>query len=158
MRLVSLPDSALREAWGWLQEYPECNFDDAGPRTFEVFRDEVAKRRQSGELIFGVELGGELCGLIGVNLGNGRVAMFHGICFAKRVHGQGVASQAVRELISNLWEIGYEKVQACFFADNGRVHEFLLDLGAIEEGYLRRHTVRGGRPLDMRLVAFYKES
>src|SRR4051812_8353249 len=84
-------------AWRWLNEFPSANFDDFGPQSVDELRAEMRRRIEAGEKIYGVVEGGDLCGLIGYV--PGRVGMFHGICFAKRVHRSGLAEEAVREFI-----------------------------------------------------------
>lgn len=145
------------EVWGWLQEYPDANLDDYGPRTLEELLSETARRTAAGELVRVALLDGSPVGLIGYCPLTARTGMFHGICFARRVHGQGVARRAVAAFLRELFDAGVEKVSAAFFADNRRIQDFLNGFGACPEGYLRRQTLRHGRAVDMCLVAIFRE-
>jgi len=80
-----------------------------------------------------------------------------GILFARHVHGQGVARQAVSRILNGLFDDGIEKIGAAYFADNYHVDRFLKNLGGVQEGYLRAQTMRAARPVDMRLVAIFKD-
>jgi RimJ/RimL family protein N-acetyltransferase len=159
MQIVSpFPPSKYRRLWDWLGQFPLNHFDDGGPRTCDEFAGTIAERLAHGERLYGVfDDRGELVGAIGMAFLSPRAAMFHGISFDRPAHGTGIAQRAVAAILDELFRSGIEKVSAAYFADNERVHRFLKKLGAVEEGYLRRQTRRGGVPVDMRLVAFFKE-
>jgi RimJ/RimL family protein N-acetyltransferase len=151
------PKESLPLAWEWLQESPERNFDDYGPRTFAEFEKEMARRLERGERTWGAEQDGRMVGIIGYAPITSRWGCFHGICFAKAVCGTAVTRIAVGRVLRELFDSGVQKVSASYFADNLRVARFLSDLGAVDEGYLRKQTLRDGEPLDMRLVAIFKD-
>ena len=158
IELISpFPSECLTYAWAWLRESPECNFDDYGPRSFETFFLEMKRRADGGERSWGVRRDGELVGIIGYLPITERWGSFHGICFTREVCGTSTTRLAVARVIHELFDSGVEKISACYFADNYRVGRFLADLGAVEEGYLRRQTLRDGKPLDMRLVAIFED-
>jgi RimJ/RimL family protein N-acetyltransferase len=142
--------------WAWMQEAPMMNLDDYGPQNASAFGLEMDNRVRH-EWVWGVTMDGQPVGAIGVAPGTSRTAMFHGIVFTAAVHGLGVAQKAVRDVLAWLWANGIEKVSAAYFADNLRVGAFLWRLGAVQEGLLRRQTVRGGEAIDMALVAFFRE-
>ena len=116
----------------------------------------MTRRIDAGESVFGVNVDGELVGFIGCARITGRLATLHGICFAARVHGSGIAAWAVGELLETLYHCGVEKVSASYFADNEKIRRLLAKCGAHDEGLLRIHTARQGVPVDMWLVAFYQ--
>jgi RimJ/RimL family protein N-acetyltransferase len=152
-----LTPATLAELWDWLRQFPAANFDDQGPKTRADFELEMARRQACGELFWTVEYGKRAVGVIGIAPISARLAMFHGVCFDRSVHGTGIASQAIRAVLDELFGQGFDKVSAAYFADNTRIHKLFQRLGARNEGYLRAHTVRAGKPLDMRLIAFFKE-
>jgi len=143
-------------AWSWLQEYPASNFDDYGPRSLAEFVQEMSRRRER-ELVRLVRLDSAAVGMIGYVPITPKTGMFHGICFARAVHGSDIAQRAVRMFLAERWAEGVEKVSASFFADNLHIGRFLADLGAMDEGLLRRQTYRGGVAIDVRVVAIFRE-
>jgi len=157
--LVSpFPSERLNLAWNWLNQFPENNFDDFGPTTFEEFEGEMI-RRMGVEKTWGVLKDGVLCGIIAFLPANQRNGSFHGICFSKAVHGTGTAKRAVRMVIEEIFQSGVQKISASYFASSTKIEHLLLSLGAQYEGTLVKQTVQHGRPIDMRLVAFHaKES
>jgi len=151
--IIPFPAELLETAWGWLQECRRFNFDDYGPRTLDEFVEHMAARSASEmEYLWAVTLGGEAVGMIGVTRPAERLAVFHGICFTKRVHRKGVALEAVQAIIDGLHSSGVERIEASFFADNGRVRRFFQKLGLSDEGTLRARTLRDAKPVDVRVM------
>lgn len=150
------PKSAYLQAWRWLLEFPLHNFDDYGPQSFSDFAEAMEERSKT-ERTWGITSEGQLCGIVAYLPYTPRSGTFHGICFSKSVHGTGIARRAVKQILAELFASGVQKISASFFADNQQVHRFLAGLGAVDEGLMRQHTVRGGIPIDMRLTAFFKE-
>ena len=150
------PPQALPQAWGWLREFPDCNFDDFGPSTLDEFLAEMARRAES-EQSWGISKDGELCGIVGYLPITARNGTFHGICFARWSWGRETTMTAVRSIIGSLLGRGVEKISASFFADNSKIYAFFRDLGAVDEGYWKAQTLRQGKPTDMRSVAIFRE-
>src|SRR5579883_279284 len=147
------PAASIPQLWAWLQEFPDANFDDDGPRTLEEFTAQMQARIGS-ERTCGAEAHGELCGAIGYRQLDPQAGLFRGICFARRVHGTGIARAAVSQVIAQAFAEGTQRIYALHFADNVRVHRLLLALGARAQAVLPRWTRRHGQPLDVRLVVF----
>jgi len=154
VKLVPFPAASLPDAWRWLQQAPRCNFDDYAPRNLEQFLETMVER-QKAERIMGAELDGKLVGIISYVPVTERTGMLHGVCFTKSVHGKGAAAAAMAKLFEFLEGMGVRKVSASYFADNGRARRFFSKLGAVDEGHLKAQTLRGGAPVNMRLVAFF---
>jgi len=155
LQLISpFPQDHYAEAWKWLREFPDANFDDYGPQNQDAFAAEMARRAKT-ERTWGVLLDGELCGVIGALAlsPDRRLWTWHGICFAQRVHHSGVPQEAVQRIIAELFESGCAKLCAGFFSHNFRIERFLASLGFLNEGVLRRHTLQHGQPVAMRLMA-----
>jgi RimJ/RimL family protein N-acetyltransferase len=153
--LRPFPKKAYGLLWNWILQFPDNSLDDYGPQTLQDFRRLMASRART-ERTWAVESGGKLCGSVAYLPYNRRSGAFHGICFDRSIHGTGIAHAAVAAIIDEIFAGGVEKISAGYFADNQQVHKFLGGLGAVEEGLMRQHTLRGGTPLDMRLVAFFK--
>jgi RimJ/RimL family protein N-acetyltransferase len=147
----------VRDAWEWLQEFPQNNFDDFGPKSRTEFREELIERSRRGEKIWIAYVNHEPAGIIGYAPMNTYCGSFHGICFAKKWHGKGVAKAAVSKVIDEIFAGGQQKISASFFADNERVAYFLYQLGFKYEGTLLAQTLRGGKPVDMVMTALFKE-
>jgi RimJ/RimL family protein N-acetyltransferase len=142
--------------WGWLIEDQDSNMDDFAPQTFVQFRSLMDEKISYGDRYWIVEAGGAAIGIIGVGATNHHTATFRGICFTFPVHGTGIPLQAVRTVMDRLFERGFAKIKAQFFADNIRVDRFLKKCGSVTEGYLKNETLRNSKPVDMKLVAFYR--
>ncbi len=151
-----LPRSWWPNVWAWLQDDRALSFDDYGPETEAEFENQLEVRLQR-EWLWGVTADGESVGAIGVAPVSDRMASLHGIVFKESARGKGIAAVAVKKVLDALWLTGMEKIVATYFSDNMRVHGFLKHLGAVEEGYLKAHSVRQGMPIDMRLVAWFRE-
>lgn len=142
--------------WDWIQEFPERNLDDYSPQTGDDFIMAMFGQLETVRS-WGVEKDGQLVGVINYQPMTARNGIFKGICFTKRAWGRETTEKAVRMVLTQLFSEGVEKVAAIFFADNHKILRFLVDLGAVEEGYLRNQTMRGGVPINMRLFAIFKE-
>jgi len=158
LQLISpFPAEQYPLLWTWLHESKESNFDDYGPTTYQAFVEEM-KDRSERELSWMATWNDKPVGFIGYAPVNLRLGSTHGICFTKEVHGKGVAYEAVSRIVEQLFASGVEKIQACYFASNLRVAEFLNKLGFYQEGYFVAQTVRNGNLEDMRLVARFRSS
>lgn len=150
--------------WDWMQEFPKANFDDYGPKSIEAFKAEVVQRVEAREVLVVAYLDDDPVGVMTYAAITDRLGTFHGLCFAKRVHGTGVAAFAVSRFIDKLFGKPklqgvrpIEKIQAAYFEDNAFVERFLKRQGFQHEGKLRQHTLRGGKPVNCNLVALYRD-
>ena len=143
--------------WIWLNEYPRSNFDDYGPQSLEAFTAEIVARMNAGEVIAAFLHDGKFIGVCGYAQITERLGMLRGICFSKAVHGTGLAPAAVHRFLEKILAPGkVQKIQAMHFSDNLRIKKFLRKQGFTHEGRLEAHTVRGGVPTDMTLVALHR--
>ena len=145
----------LERTWEWLNEFPEANFDDYGPKTFSDFCTHVAGRSQH-ERMWLIKKDGTPCGVVRYFPVTDRLGSMHGICFAKGFCSSEQKREAVRCILDEIFSSGVDKICAGYFADNMRISKFLSDLGAVREGYFSRHTLRQGQQLDMVQVAIFK--
>jgi len=146
-----------RTVWQWLQEFPLANFDDFGPKSVADLVIDVQRRIARGERVWVAWRNCAPIGIIGYAPVNSYCGMFHGICFAEEWHNTGVAQAAVGKVIDEIFATSQQKISASFFRDNERVHSFLHGLGFTFEGLMTRQTLRGGKPVDMLLLALFKE-
>lgn len=156
MRVDTFPSDKYTDAWLWLNQDSRANFDDYGPPTLELFRKSMDTRRDRGERFFGVWDGSRLVGIVGFRPMAPHWGMLAGICFDESVHGQPITRAGVRAVLELLFASGNDKILAWYFAHNGRVRQFLANLGAVDEGFLHKQTQQFGQPVDMYLVAFFK--
>ncbi len=154
--LVPFQPAWIDMAWEWLNQDRHVNFDDYGPRTVEEFADNLLSRVERGQTIMAVLKGGVPVGMIGFQPVTERLGQFAGICIAKQAQRKSVGTIAVGILLLSLYSEGFEKIEAAFFADNEGVEALFRKLGAREEGILLEHTLRGGKPVDMKLMGFLK--
>lgn len=159
MKLTSpFPDVFLDQAWAWLHEFPDANFDDYAPKDFTAMVEEIQRRARHGERSWCVENeAGEPCGIIGYQPLTPRLGGFHGICFARGKSTRLERRAAVRQVLGELYGQGVEKVVAGFFATNCHIWAFLRELGFHQEGYFSRHTVKNGELIDIIQVAKFRE-
>ncbi len=148
------PPEVLILVWSWLNEYPEQNFDDYSPQNFEQFVAQMGQRDKL-ERMWAVKHEGRYVGFMSFAPLTPHVGTFH-LCFAREVHGTGVAREAVRQMASALFNQGVEKLQGVYFSDNYQVRKFLKKFKAVDEGYLQSHTMRKGIPIDVRVIALFK--
>lgn len=145
----------LAYLWIWLDQFPKASKDDSSPETFEEFVGEMVRRGDAGEILTTVTVDGMPVGCIGFAPA-GDVGSLHGVCFDRAVHGTGVARYAMARFLAMLWEAGYRKISATYFADNNRVHLFLKRCGFAQEGYLKSQFRRDGVPIDARVAAVFR--
>lgn len=156
--LVSpFPPDKFSLVWQWVNEYPDRNLDDFSPQTCEDFIN-VMNARVHTEQSWGVAKGSELCGIINYCPWSEHCGIFHGICFTERAWGRETTEKSVRLVLAQLFSEGVHKVSAMYFSDNIKIDRFLRDLGAVQEGYLVGQTMRNRQPVDMILVAIFKEA
>lgn len=142
-------------AWIWLQEHPQFNFDDHGPKNPADLRTEFRRRQWRGESLVEVTADGKPVGIVGYFPISPVTGMLHGICFSKEVHGTGIPFEGVRQCLRAFFETGVSKISATYYADNLRVRAFLKKFGAVDEGLLQRHVLRNDNLMNMQLVAFH---
>lgn len=138
--------------WSWLNEFPERNFDDRGPKSVKQLGSEIRLREHSGEFVWQVRHRSIPVGAIGYIQKTREIAAFHGICFSKHVHGTGIPLEAVGMALELAFGNGTTTVEALYFWDNRRVARFLRKLGGdpCSEEFIPCGSVRGGKPVHWR--------
>lgn len=118
--------------WGWLQQFPASNFDDSGPRTLEEFVASMGRRVLSGQTCYEVVHNGQPVGAIAFTMVGfiHQQAKFCGICFDQAVHGKGIALEAVRMVLREVFSRGAQSAMAVHFSDNIAVQKMFRKLGS----------------------------
>lgn len=144
----------LRLLWSWLNQFPDNNFDDFGPKSFQQLDQSLHKKHKAGVEFRSVYVAGEYVGCYGLLLADSGVAYFSGVCFDKAVHGKGIASTAIEGTLRKYFqERGCRKVVAEFFAHNARIERFFARMGGYVEGTFAAETLQHGKPVTVRRIA-----
>lgn len=151
------PQEMLNDVWDWLQEYPDANLDDTGPKGRGDFVCAMLRRRRQGEQTWCFWHGDQPCGIVAFLPLTERVGTLHGVCFSQGHLPRAEKLSAVRSVLCNVFAQGYVKIQASYFSSNHKIAAFLKDLQFREEGLLRRQTTQHGVPVDVQQVALFKE-
>jgi RimJ/RimL family protein N-acetyltransferase len=149
------PPEAYPRVWTWLQDFKDRVLDDFSPQdlpSFVTFCIELAKTA----VTWGVLRNGELIGLLTFEPVNGVTGIAHAI-FRKDAWGRQTTVPAITEAAESIFASGVRKVEFPIFADNHAVEAMLLKLGAVREGLLREHSMRGGKPIDMIVIGITRE-
>ena len=154
---ATFTDRELEAVWGWMQQFPESNSDDYGPKDFEGFKDMIAKRLLHGVVYLGVWDRSTFIGMVGLMKINKLVWETCGVIFDKAVHGTGKAQEGFGLVLQVLRKAKAAKLSAKFFADNSNIRKFLTGFGFVDEGVLRKQTLRGGQPIDVAVMAGFLE-
>lgn len=149
--LITFPLGHASLLWGWLNEFPERNLDDQGPKSAEDLKISLGSLVLSGGLLWEATLDGVPVGAIAMKQ-EFQGWKFAGICFTERVHGKGIAREAVRRVLEMQFNRGVRTVRADFFADNRRVDRLLEKLGARGDGLLSSMNTRNGKMVMWRRV------
>lgn len=150
MTIVSpFPPEHYDKVLGWLEEFPEANFDDYCPRDPDRFTV-ILKAKLSIERSWGIfDDQNKPCGIVAFDTGDGKVGMLRGICFSKGHASSEDKRWAMTKILAELFGLGYEKIEARWFADNAKVALFLGKFGFTQDGLHKNLTRRGGVPLDV---------
>ena len=152
-----LQDSEYPTVWRWLNEFPESNFDDYGPKTEAEFTATL-KQRQANvgvQYVFNFRQDKDLVGLIGFAFLNPEVGQLQGALFPKSVHRTGLPQEAFTMFLKLLRTLDVRKLVALYPEDNENIKRFLLGFGFVTEGALKAHTKRNGKLTDVEQVALF---
>ena len=122
---------------------------------------EKATRQQGRPVHFAIRndqeflIGG--CGFDSLQVGKSHRAEI-GYWLAKPYWGRGIMAAVVRKACEfGFAEFGLVKIEAHVFAENVASAKVLEKCGFVQEGYLRKHFLKDGKYLDVRLFALVKE-
>ena len=150
------PICALPRLWKWAQDCRHQFADDFSPKTLDEFVAHWNRLVQSGHRSWGVFADGELGGALTSNRINPIRADIHAL-FRRALWGRGIAAEAFRAVLTELFDDGVLKISSACFADNHSVLGLVGKLGFEREAKLRAHTLRDGKPADQVLVGLTAE-
>jgi [ribosomal protein S5]-alanine N-acetyltransferase len=97
------------------------------------------------------------CGFSGLQIGKSHRAEI-GYWLAKPYWGRGIMTAVVRKACEfALAEFNLVRIEAHVFAENVASAKVLEKCGFVQEGYLRKHFLKDGNYLDVRLYGLVKE-
>jgi RimJ/RimL family protein N-acetyltransferase len=152
--VTPFPREFYKQLHRWFIQYPDKMMDDTWPKDFDAVCQAIDARSET-EYTCMVTENGTPAGFIGYQQLTPHVGSLRGVCFDKKVHGNGTALRALRAVLQQQFDNGTYKIMAFPYVDNPRSHRFYQKLGAQDEGILRKHTLRGGEMVDMHLMAFF---
>jgi len=149
------PDYAVPRVWTWIETFRHRVADDFAPQTLPEFV-RYWEQRKLIDRTWGVWRGEDLGGLITIEELNPAVVSSH--CLFKRSFwGPEITVEALRQVYSEIFNEGYQKIVSFAFRDNSQLLGLARKLGAEKEGVLRRQTVREGKPVDMIAIGLLRE-
>lgn len=149
------PCSAWPRVWSWLQDFRSRVVDDYAPATLEDFvHAQVLAVR--GQKDWGVWAGEELCGMVVFEALSPVLGSSYAI-FRRDYWGPETSGPALRAIYAEIFAGTTQKITSIVFRDNNAILSALSGLGARREGVFRRHTMRGGRLVDMVATGLLKE-
>ena len=126
------------------------------PYTRDDAADWVAARLAAPfEPIYAIDVDGALAGSVGLDPRTDieRVSSEIGYWLGVDFRGRGIATAAVRTLTRHAHDLGFTRVYATAFAENGASRRVLEKAGYDFEGIMRRAAIKAGVIRDMALYA-----
>lgn len=158
LRLESpFPAYAVPRAWVWIEEFRHRVADDFAPNTLDEFIAQWRAGAAVGTKSWAVIRDDEIGGVITARRLSPIVADAHCI-FARRFWGRETTLASLRLVFDELYRDGVEKIISLVFKDNHGVIGIIKALGGTVEGRLARHTLRGGKRVDMVPIGILKEA
>ncbi len=169
LRVVEpFPDVEIASLWNWMQGFRGRVCDDLAPATFpeflEFYLSQVPAMRT-----FGVSLQRnndptdlEFGGFVSVTQLTPYVAETH-LVFSRRFWGHETTVPALRAIYSHVFAETPRlmTITASVFEDNHQLIQLAKAVGAVEETSpkhpLRNRTMRGGKPIGLRVVSLFRE-
>lgn len=156
LRMVEpFPEYAWPEVWVWMESFRHRIVDDFGPQTLEAWV-EFGLAMGARSRTWAVYRGEELGGLITFD----RHSPVMGTSFAmfkRSFWGRATTDAALRAVYGGLFAEGaapprLQKIASVVFEDNHAMRDLSRRGGGKEEGLLREHAMRGGKPVNMVLI------
>lgn len=149
------PLESLPRVWMWIQSFKNRVADDYGPKTLDQFVEKSMSEIPS-MITWAVYRDGELGGMVTFQRWSPVLGTCHCL-FKKEMWGRKTTLPALQEIAQEIFDSGVHKISMCVFSDNKAIIALLKDLGGVTEGHYRQHTVRGGKLVDMTLIALFEE-
>lgn len=129
--------------------------DDYSPKTVEDF---IAffERAADQQKTWAVYRNGELGGMISYQQVSPIVGTAHCV-FKKTFWGHATTMEALRQAFLHMFE-NCTKISSPVMEGNKAMLSLLMKMGAKREGVLEAHTLRDGKPLNLVMTAFFRDS
>jgi RimJ/RimL family protein N-acetyltransferase len=152
VHLDDFPEALQPMAWGWVEPQFKRLGDDNSPTTIDAFM----AMPEGYPIVHASTIEGQLGGILIAREVVPAVFEVH-LAFAPRFWGTNRPFRTLVQLIDGLFNNGARKVMAPIFSDNQAARGLALRVGAAKEGALRRHSIRGGVPVDIDLFSILAE-
>jgi RimJ/RimL family protein N-acetyltransferase len=149
------PEFAVPRLWDWVLTFRSKVCDDYSPKTREAFVEHTLAQLRTHNS-WAVARDGDIGGIVLFQPWNPRVGTMH-VMFKRTFWGRSTTETALRQILSQVFGAGYEKVCAYFFEDNYALRGLVHALGGKREGWLEAQTIRNGKPVAMEAIAIFKD-
>lgn len=148
------PTAEIPRIWGWLEPFRWRVSDDFSPKTLTEF---IAFYRAQSErsTTWAVYRDGELGGVITYEQVSPVVGTAH-CTFKKSFWGRTTTMPALQSAIAQMFE-RCSKLSLQVIDGNKAMLALLKELGASKEGTLIAQTTREGKPVDLVMLALFKD-
>lgn len=148
------PEYAWPLVWQWIQTFRARVCDDFAPLTCAGFVSQMTALKARTWAVYRDE---ELGGVIVIEGDSPHRATAHCI-FSRAFWGRETTLPAMRAVGEQVFAGSLGKVMMFPFSDNHQMRALNRELGAVEEGILKGHTLRGGKPVDQVAMALFKDA
>lgn len=147
------PAEDVPRIWNWIEPFRWRVSDDFSPKTLAEFLSHFSALASRGRT-WAVYRGGELGGVISYEKLSPIVGTAH-VVFKKSFWGRGTTVPALRlagaEMLADV-----PKLSLPVFQGNKAMVALLMVAGAVQEGVLKKHSQRNGKPIDVVMMAFFR--
>jgi ribosomal-protein-alanine N-acetyltransferase len=115
--------------------------------------------RQPAQTVWAIEVNGEACGGIGIELHNDveRVSAEIGYWLGQQCWGRGIATAALTAVTAEAFKLfDISRIYAVPFADHTASIRVLEKAGYVREGHMRQSAIKDGKIRDQMLFAAYR--
>ncbi len=150
------PVEAIPRIGFWFERVAANISDDFGPKTVDDVVRLVQGHMSNGIQTWAVERDGELGGYISA-FKLSPIVKEISCTFKPEFFTPNTVDPAIKEVLADLFSDGTLKVVAHIFKENYGIRNVVKRLGFTFEGNRRKHTMRGGRLVDVQALGITKE-
>ena len=157
--LVSpFPMHAVPRVWGWMAEFRSRLVDDFGaPKNIDEFVDGWERHERIGRQSWGVIRNGDLGGVILAVQLSPMVTQVSAV-FRRSFCVNNIPLLALGLALREVFAGGAHKATATLFQTSHSMISVACQLGGKKEGVFEQHTLRGGKPANLVVIALQKEN
>lgn len=149
------PAEDIPRIWAWIEPFRWRVSDDFSPKTLAEFVVHFRGVAERAAKTWAVYVSGELGGVITYERLSPVVGTAHAT-FKKSFWGQKTTLPAIDEAVNEMLA-DRPKLSLPVIEGNKAMMGLLKKLGATQEGVLKAHTLRDGKPLDLVLMALFRK-